>query len=516
MNPTCLLDIVEIRLLVAKYLVRTDWTVCALVCKDWNSTFSPFLYAKVYVALCRVLVHDPLFNPPIDSVIRNKDFVKSFEFDGGLSLGYSAMVSAMVFPSLTILSMSFPSSRRNPDVADMILRNPTLTHLSLERVAVPDSIANSSVRLWRAVAELPHLESLRVSRQRIGSSIDEVYAFWDACARPKTLSLSLISYEYHRCPTARRVRGSYMLTAISSRAFSQTQELSILQCRFSLFLQTLLIKKCQRLKTLKWMPLSEVYGTRTPLKLVFSSVLSERQQEQRLASSTSSELLPTDLDLSQTMDLEEAYASVIRACSGMPVEELVVADLEFGTSSIGALEEHLPTLRHVDLGGCSGVTSPLVLHFLKSCPRLENFAAHQLCSVDILCDGDDEVWACERTLRRLRVHIDVGDVGGDTGPNELILKRLGRLQALELLDVVKQPHQLLKFQLSEGLWRLGGLKRLRVLSIRDCALSLEDVEWMVKHWPLLQCMDGPPVLDEQAEGYLRRRGIGVVADEVNT
>ncbi|KAF8986066.1 hypothetical protein BGZ46_009863 [Entomortierella lignicola] len=124
-------------------------------------------------------------------------------------------------------------------------------------------------------------------------------------------------------------------------------------------------------------------------------------------------------------------------------------------------------------------------------------------------------WACESSLKELRVRIG----GISDGENEeaqhvqhQVYERLSRFTKLEKLWLGGNPHPyddydgddsnewgLYDFQhdglvmsLRSGLDKLKGLKELRVLSVSRMftEIGLEEIKWMVEHWPKLCVIRG--------------------------
>ncbi|KAK3837794.1 MAG: hypothetical protein JOS17DRAFT_374842 [Linnemannia elongata] len=139
-------------------------------------------------------------------------------------------------------------------------------------------------------------------------------------------------------------------------------------------------------------------------------------------------------------------------------------------------------------------------------------------------------WSCEKSLRVLRTGIASATMLTDRpwrGPSNLLpaptqpgegpfdsvsgleypacfdwfynrLTRLTNLRELCLVSVMDQflydgeVTRELQFTIEEGLGRLEGLKRLEILDVEYLRhrIGVEEVQWMVKHWPMLKVIRG--------------------------
>ncbi|KAG0312061.1 hypothetical protein BGZ97_011466 [Linnemannia gamsii] len=225
---------------------------------------------------------------------------------------------------------------------------------------------------------------------------------------------------------------------------------------------------------------------------------------------------------------------------------------ELGPLTAEALTNHCSTLETLDLRMATGLTSALMLQILSSSPRLHTFRtliddyAHDnkywnkeetyISAVDFI-DADPvsntfKPWACESTLKIFRAKIsgiprpDIKiTFGGHDLEEGMVLEevyhgqsqdiqsrvydRLARLTRLENLELGNedrdlkseifyddycegderfQQYECLSMTLESGLWRLEGLKDLRVLSVvrMEERIGDDEKQWMKQHWPKIE------------------------------
>ncbi|KAG0045738.1 hypothetical protein BGZ83_009017 [Gryganskiella cystojenkinii] len=150
-------------------------------------------------------------------------------------------------------------------------------------------------------------------------------------------------------------------------------------------------------------------------------------------------------------------------------------------------------------------------------------------------NDDMRPWACEQTLERLAVVIQVSDearvdVGVnpkpamtdvEKGAHKRVYSQLSRLTKLKELvlsgerknehrDLDKMHTECLALSLESGLDMLHDMKEMEVLDVRNCAhrIGVRELEWIHKHWPKLKTIKGLTEsrswADKQAEKELAK------------
>lgn len=203
--------------------------------------------------------------------------------------------------------------------------------------------------------------------------------------------------------------------------------------------------------------------------------------------------------------------------------------VNLGPNAMEALFEHDSTLEDVSLGDVRD--TPRVLRVLKSCPKLRRFAdldnirhchvplpaVHLTGFVDFDPESARPSWMSSRSLEILSITLDSdpGQLPWDSDQTmRRLCERLGQFTNLKVLhlahgnceDGQSSIHAALELTLKSGLDALGGLKNLQELHIcklGHAGLGVEEVKWMVKHWPRLSkiCGLGRPT---SAYKWLRR------------
>ncbi|KAF9997780.1 hypothetical protein BGZ79_008527 [Entomortierella chlamydospora] len=151
------------------YLNNSELARCALVYRDWNQIFLPFLYSAVEIAA------EPARNLPVEAIRRNETSVRSMAVTTDK---LDDAHSHLTLSSLKTLTLHLDGT--NNTIGSIIRNNKSVRFLELSRVFTVD---NST--LWESIASLPHIEELSIRNQYSG----ETDALWDACSRLKKLCL---------------------------------------------------------------------------------------------------------------------------------------------------------------------------------------------------------------------------------------------------------------------------------------------------------------------------------------
>lgn len=200
-----------------------------------------------------------------------------------------------------------------------------------------------------------------------------------------------------------------------------------------------------------------------------------------------------------------------------PLKHLKILSGHIGPVCFGILQErHLDSLQTLSLVGPRMIISRMALDILLQFPHLVVFETERIDLRDFRLTP--QPWVCQG-LKHLRVTFesDPNDPGADT----LLLEQLSKLVHLEKLCVsplsyYSPPETATpspSWKLDSGLGRLSALTRLRaftcIRSGRD--LEVEDIEWMMDHWPSLETLSGCFSLDstvqENLMALIRQRGI---------
>ncbi|KAF9938949.1 hypothetical protein BGZ65_011839 [Modicella reniformis] len=170
-----------------------------------------------------------------------------------------------------------------------------------------------------------------------------------------------------------------------------------------------------------------------------------------------------------------------------------------------ALRFHFPWLKRLNILQNYANTNAWVLEVLKSCPQLESLIADRFPIQDVT--EVDIPWGCEVSLKRLEVCFQISSTAKDDNEKqEVLFKRLSKLHNLERLDISNQDEspgnvQSLNFRLSQGLDQLATLTCLKelVLDYTKQQMTIEDVEWMIRHWRNFKSVEGTLNMKDRAE-----------------
>ncbi|KAF9171978.1 hypothetical protein BGX20_006586 [Mortierella sp. AD010] len=521
-NP---LHIPEIRAEIGRYLKRSALARCALVCRDWNKTFSRQLYSNVEIT--RKLRS----NPSPEVLHHNSSLIKSLTIlTDRLDRSYSDLVLPNL-QSLTLhLKVTYLSVSNGPTA---IIRNNT----NIRKIELKEVITDSQITFWKVVSKLPHLEELIVVDEIVaggpwGNRVHkdkEINAFWNSCSRVK--KLALIKFDFiNKSPfldksECMEMPASTIARTLSDRTFPLIQDLTISKCDFHLSNQFMLVMKCPNLECLEWRDLEYMFTTHyidmtTPIQ----------DFSQNLASGE----WPSLKSLAIRFAVQDgAFAELIRSFGDRTLERLDVSTTRFGEQAFGELRHYFPTLQALDICDCPNLTSINVMEVLISCTNLQSLRVGRIYAQYL---DTDQIWPCSKTLQSLSIEFELdrepntSESSGATERtpeelNEVVFACLGQLPELESLTVGYPEPELcygqtyvrasisLEIRLSKGLARLAGLKKLRHFAMGDLTSSLgaAEVDWMMDNWRHLEVIEGLSEVTRKIprQVAVKRRGIMV-------
>ncbi|KAG0043701.1 hypothetical protein BGZ83_011120 [Gryganskiella cystojenkinii] len=207
--------------------------------------------------------------------------------------------------------------------------------------------------------------------------------------------------------------------------------------------------------------------------------------------------------------------------------------VSYSTFAQKALLDIAASIRELTLDGVAMVWSDDIQQFMQRATNLKLFKIQTLSrpydkAVDLplfywhLYDpegnnDDKRPWACEQTLERLAVVIQVSirarlDVNvnpkpimteGEKYAHKTVYSQLSRLTNLRELvlsgqsrndhrDLDKMHTECLALSLESGLDMLHGMNEMEVLDVRNCAhrIGVKELEWIHDHWPKLKTIKG--------------------------
>ncbi|KAF9205363.1 hypothetical protein BGZ49_004126 [Haplosporangium sp. Z 27] len=501
-NP---LNIPEIRLEVGQYLVKADWRNCALVCKDWNQTFSKFLYSDVSINGSR--------QPSLGTLHKHREIVKNIKF---VNNNFDASFCPPVLPNLRSIDFTDVNFivATAPEFTAMIQSSKQITNLSLSIFAKKSSIA-----FWKAVSDLPYLEQLYIANYRVmrrGKNDEfklekELQAFWNACSRLKKLEIFGFGYSQSDRDVDSVILSLAMSKTLSNRSFPHLRHLNISEFETNITSQTSLIACCPNLESLDVCQYQQMIGDDTSIFEVLC---------QYFKAGNSPNLKSLSLVVEKSKD--KLLGELLRYLNASTLQELTISAKRLGKRAYEELRRFFPTLRILDLRDCPRLSSASLVEILVSCPNLEDVNLGLVYAQDLI---PTQSWACHRTLRSLKILFECKQLPGpsdEAAKRELfkaVFSTLGQLCNVEHLQFgsvldFNQSFIPLDIKLSSGLWKLAGLKRLKSLEMgttTEISIGMKEVYWMLNNWPNLECLGNVYTIHESTLAWrsLKRRGIAV-------
>ncbi|KAF9123420.1 hypothetical protein BGW39_008988 [Mortierella sp. 14UC] len=462
----------EILAYIAHHLQRRDIAAALQTCHQLQQALISELW-KTFSLKAFPLALDGGY--PVDTITARAHWVRRLEYSGTLPPAYYNIT----FPNLVALRVNFCTSAETKDnsrdtqvlpkqdwgYTTLIRLNPTIKDLHVDSGSL-----ETSCNFWKTVfVALQSPQRLDFNRFEVvrGEALD---SFWRAATRFEEV-----------CCSGCGMNDSAVLSTLS---FPRLQRLTVdmrthVSRRSASGGNLEWFCKCPNLTQLHWHALHTELSTEA-----FAEQL-EQQTWPRL----------TDLALTGYNGPDALLSLAIRQLP--PLEHFRLDAARFGPQGFLYLRGRLfDTIRTLDLEKCHGLGSKMVLEVLTGCPRLEVFKAFCISVSDLRTNP--EPWVCLRLK-----HLEVFFAADHTDPNdgELAFEQLSRLTRLETLDLNARGWTLhwkifsrlkrqgsLQWRLDSGLRHLSTLRRLRTLVIDSSFhdTRLEDLQWMLDHWPVLQ------------------------------
>ncbi|KAF8937074.1 hypothetical protein EDD21DRAFT_360176 [Dissophora ornata] len=455
------MELPELRSHVAQYLDPCQLARAAQVSKGWNETFTPVLYADIEWSRVGS-------NPSVETIIANADHIRNLRL-------YKEPTDFPLEICTRLERLYLEFLARDPTIWDrlssLVLQNPKLAELETMFMKVPSEFIG-------AILDCPYLRKLQAS---FFESFDRrsTEFLLDTCVRLRTLDLT---------------EGALGTLESLDRwpQFPALEKLFLDIEAWTVFRQTELMRRCPRLKSLRWSVKDTVFPTADICQLC--STICPLLEELEFW-----DVVLSDKDVSRVLD---SCATRLALFS--------ISESSFGPFAMQSLGRHFSTLTQLDIRRCLETTSAMAHQILLSCPRLTWFCADRLEARDILgvvvdvdeTSGKETVrfypqdWVC-RDLRFLTIFI----CGLEDRPVEwqrMVLRQLAKMDKLDFLTIAPYEFNMdgtrdgIDLRLEAGLDILSSLKLLD----RFCFDGLwqemeeEDVRWMVEAWPRLEAVEG--------------------------
>ncbi|KAF9547309.1 hypothetical protein EC957_008658 [Mortierella hygrophila] len=444
-----------------------------LTCKLFHEQFSRLLWKAVAVS-----TND--FNPGPDptSLKAHAHLVHDLSYEGHLQGEYYNIS----FPRLTSLylwanEIKSSSQALDADWSILVMLNRTVRDIDISAY-IPICL----VDVWDAiVTSLYCPRRLTISGKYLSVIMndEDTRAFWRACGRFEEInykgrdqaatSRGFVDYDYSQL---KRLR--YKATEFASHAQGQIDW----------------VGKCYNLTQFRW---------------EYSKRLIPLQRFADLAQMSTWPLLE-DICIGRTSGTDEQLGVIFGHLP--PLKHWKLKSGCFGPLAFDQLRgRHFDSITTLRMPKVDTFTSRMALETLSHCPQLEVFEARRISLEDICLSP--RPWVCRR-LRRLVAFFTMASNQSD-GAETLFFEQLSRLEQLEDIDVSQAPllgsdykaifEPAPQWRLDHGLSRLSTLSRLRRFKcdhgMQD--MRVEDVEWMLVHWPSLRMFSWRVSLDKDAQ-----------------
>ncbi|KAF9328826.1 hypothetical protein BGZ91_000820 [Linnemannia elongata] len=431
-------------------------------CKHLHQHLLPVLWKQISVS---DRTH-PL-STKVDALRAHAHLVHRLNYAGYLDTGYYDIS----FPHLTslILSVTEEIEGRSPQELDsswaqLLLLNPTICHIEIfafSRIYLKDFWDAAFTSLY-----YPRRVTIDGTDMHVAPDEEDTKAFWRACSRFEEVnyrgrdqaatSWGFMDYDYSQLK-----RLCYNTLDLILPGSTQVEWVGM----------------CHNLTKFHW----ECDRGLIPL-----------QRFADLAQISTWPMLE-DFRIGSTSGTDWQFSTILRHLP--PLKHWALKSGGFGVSAFDQLRDrHFDSLKTLHISNVDTFTSQMAMEVLLHCSQLEVFEARRISLEDLgLTPGP---WACRR-LRRLVVFFTM-DNNQDINLTTMLFEQLSKLELLQEIDVsqkicygwdynlISEPAP--QWRLDHGLAQLSTLPRLWRLTCYGTRqdMRVEDVEWMLAHWPLLR------------------------------
>ncbi|KAF9152104.1 hypothetical protein BG015_005763 [Linnemannia schmuckeri] len=451
----------EVLTVIGDFLpTRTSIHAAILTCKLFHEHFTHLLWRAVAVS-----TNASTLSPDLRSLRAHAHLVHALSYDGHLQKEYySISFSRLTSLHLWINGLESMPQELDADWSILLMLNPSVRDIEV-LAYTPICLTN----FWDAAVislHSPRRLTIGGTQMRVNLDGEDTKAFWRACSRFEEInykgrdqaaaSRGFVDYDYSQL---RRLR--YKSTDFAPHAPGQVDW----------------VGKCRNLTQFRWQ---------------FSTRLIPLQQFANLAQMSTWPLLE-DLRIGRTSGTDEQLGIILHHLS--PLKHWALKSGDFGPSAFHQLRDrHFDSLTTLRMAKVDTFTSPMALAALSYCSQLKVFEAGRISLEDLHLSS--RPWACRR-LKRLKTFFTMGD-SKDNETETLFFEQLSKMEQLEEIDVSQTPRlgsdykaiyePAPQWRLDHGLSRMSTLSRLWSFkcdrTMQD--MRVEDVEWMLAHWPLLR------------------------------
>ncbi|KAF8950283.1 hypothetical protein BGZ46_004622 [Entomortierella lignicola] len=526
----------EVRFYVAQYLNTRDLASATLVCKNWKTTFTPFLYAIVDWHTSTISGSASALKKQVSSQ-KYADHVREMTLHINLPSRINVIVGPNSFTRLEKIKLKYPGYRAElwKWTTNFLSRNPGLIDLHLDFRSDKDPFSREYVEtLSRSCSRLKKLhisqgvwdpQDMRLLFRNMGETLEE-------------LSLNRISLHSH-IAKSKKTKGNITDMWLSIQ-LPKVKTLTLLDLKIPTLQQINIIDMCLDIRSLYWH-----IELKYDFPLLVSKILAARCS--KVVKLKLSGIRLSDSDLATVMEGIQPGLS-----------EISLSESYFGGLALKPLlRKQAASLTRLSIVCHGTLSSAMAQRILTTCPHLVEFSVELIKAQDILGitendsssdedgeedekenggEGEDEGeeeemkdWVCTK-LVSFSAFI-CGLRGKPLDWHRGVYRQISRLERLEELyvcpgtefkDLVppyifkdKAIWDGLKVQRAAGLEKLSTLKELKEFSFIDLEQEIEedDVRWMIKSWPKLEGVYGK--LNEDRDLFIKMAMI-LKASDIDT
>ncbi|KAI9231633.1 MAG: hypothetical protein BYD32DRAFT_430367 [Podila humilis] len=227
----------------------------------------------------------------------------------------------------------------------------------------------------------------------------------------------------------------------------------------------------------------------------------------------------SSLDISHSAVKDSVIAHCLDA--HLQLERLVARDCSYiGSKSVDAIRR-FKNLQVLDLRDCDSIIPGTAFYLLQGCPALRSLSLDRASArefLEWLPEAETATWSSTQTLEELRV-VFVGP--RESWPSssssltsfevqQTIYRHLSKFTRLRLLNLGRSgavkwsAKSVLDLSLANGLDQLARLTELREFDFcqMNHRLGMEEVQWMLAHWPRLERLAGYLSHDRDRAGFV--------------
>ncbi|KAG0304374.1 hypothetical protein BGZ98_005604 [Dissophora globulifera] len=527
-HPFELPEIVEA---VSRHLWRPDYLRCLTVSKIFYHVLRPRLYHSILLQSPHVSRRNECRYPSGGVLEGSKHHILEIKFFGRYPEEYLHLKGCTRLHTISFGPITENWGETSPEFKSLsaliAAHSDSLREVSI-RLPINLIEANPCVCFWSALAQCQHLQMLRLKCLTVTK--DCLSQFLEACARPKSLSLSCITIseglefpaKYNPADTDDNVNNT-ILTGPRELVLMGVPEEELFHVLCSRD-QAILARSCVNLESLFWRGgrwrngLEHIINHRQPLL--------DRETAhfaQTLCKTPWTLFKLHTLDLSYSLCQDTELAAILDKMSTL--RSLKVTQTYFGPRSFAALihsqASTLPaaadprqrkcglfqSIEVLWIDNCSLVTGDMIQTILEKCSSLKAFYADEIVVADIVAGHE---WVC-RDMQELGFCLmvsssspeDIDGLGDYCSSHifkesqQIVYRRLAVLSNLTTLDLTygmkdhSTVRRTLDLTLEAGLGQLKGLQELRMLSVRGDKFQttgVEDLEWIAATWPRLKLL----------------------------